>query len=128
IFVAVAVLASMTVASLTLGSASSEEVWSLVDDATTNETVSWHDFDTVGGLRGSYKELSNLTEFTASFTSDEITFTNFKNGSSAMFGWAGKTFFTVEEGYTLDLNLRYDTPNNVAWSWKVELHDKNGDA
>lgn len=42
--VSVAVLASMMVASFTISSASSEEIYSLIDDATTDESVSWRDF------------------------------------------------------------------------------------
>ena len=96
--------------------------WNLASDVTTDIITAglWRDFG--NNERTTYDALETLTHFDVAVDGNTITYSNF-DGTSAMFGWAGKTFFTVEEGDILNLDLRYDTPDNAAWSWKVEMYN-----
>ena len=101
---------------------STDAKYDLIADATTNAAVEWRDFGSAVAVSTTYDKLDAFTAFDASFTDSSITYNNFTGTDSALFGWKG-TFFTVEEGDVLNLNLKYDTPENAAWSWKVELYN-----
>ncbi len=125
LFVAVAVFATMSVASMTISSAADGAKWSLVDDATTDANVRWRHFGQ--GTSATYPDLSTIPQYTATVSDGVITYNNF-TGMEAMFGFEcanGKeNFFKVEEGDILNVNVRYDTPEAAPWSWSVELYNK----
>lgn len=103
----------------------SDGSWSLVEDATTDTNVQWRDFG--NGTGGAYPDFDDITAFDINVTDDVISFTNFTGATGSTLGFEGgdaKTFFTVKEGDMLNVNLRYTTPGNAGWSWKVSLYNK----
>lgn len=126
LFVAAAIFASMSVASMTIGSAATDGArWSLVDDATTDANVRWRHFGQ--GTSATYPNLSTIPQYAASVSDGVITYDKF-TGKEAMFGFEcadGKeNFFKVEEGDILNVNVRYDVPESAKWSWAVEIYNK----